>query len=297
MKPLARTGSPEPIDRDGPFRQRLWTPWRMGYVGGAREEGCVFCTRVESHLDVHSLIVYRGAAMFVILNLYPYNTGHLMIVPNAHVQDPAALEPAALSEMADLVAATTTGMRRILACDGFNVGMNIGAAAGAGIADHLHQHVVPRWRGDANFMPIVGSTRVLPETLPATYARIRAEFAREASGASHATAVVFDRTREHVLLDGDALPSVTLTADVPVWRSLTDALGPALPDLQIAAWAGPERTADDGTHAPAMAYVAGTHGPAPGARRMVPLGDAVIPALPESERRLIGWARERLEPA
>src|SRR5262249_61815597 len=113
--------------------------------------------------DVRSLILYRGDRVFVIMNLFPYNTGHVMIVPNDHVPSPESADEATLSAIGTLLRPTLRALRRALNADGFNVGVNVGAVAGAGVADHLHQHVVPRWQGDANFMPILASTMVLPE--------------------------------------------------------------------------------------------------------------------------------------
>ncbi|HYJ12022.1 MAG TPA: HIT domain-containing protein, partial [Thermomicrobiales bacterium] len=142
----------------------------MAYVGGsAKSAECVFCVAAAGDDDVSSLILHRGEHVFVIMNLFPYNTGHLMVVPYDHVNDLAALSVAARSELIELTAAFTTGLTRVMGSEGINLGMNLGAAAGAGIADHLHQHLVPRWIGDANFMPLVGGTKVLPELLPATY--------------------------------------------------------------------------------------------------------------------------------
>jgi len=268
----------------------------MTYVGGkSREEGCVFCNRRMSSRDVHSLIVYRGESTFVLLNLYPYNTGHVMIIPNPHVADLAALEPSTLAEMADLTAALTTALRRILDCDGFNVGMNIGGAAGAGIAEHLHQHIVPRWNGDANFMPIVGSTKVLPETLPATYARIRAEFCRERSAATEATGVVFDPSLSSVLINDRALPSIPLEPDIPVWQSLRQYLGQRTEGLQVAGWAGLEESDADMSNLPAVAFIAIGVGADLGPFRMVPLDHQDLSTLPVRDRALIQLARKRLE--
>ncbi len=267
----------------------------MAYVGGGtREAGCVFCNRLESHHDVESLVVYRGNSAFVILNLYPYNTGHVMIVPNAHVQDPAALEPAALAEIADLTAALTTALRRILGCAGFNVGMNIGAAAGAGIAEHLHQHIVPRWNGDANFMPIVGSTKVLPETLPATYARIRSEFCRERSGSQTATAVVFDQDLDSVFAGDAGLPVIQLDPEVPVWRSLVQELGRHANGLQVAGWAGPDETDADLSTAPAIAFITSSPPPVGSDLRRVRIDRDGLSALPDADRMLIARSRARL---
>jgi diadenosine tetraphosphate (Ap4A) HIT family hydrolase len=132
--------------------------------------------------DVASLILHRGEHAFAILNLFPYNTAHLMLVPNAHVASPVDAPPEALTEIALLLPPTLQALSRALGCQGFNVGLNVGAVAGAGMAEHLHQHVVPRWTGDANFMPIVAATMVLPELLPVTYAKVRAELERELRG-------------------------------------------------------------------------------------------------------------------
>lgn len=286
---------PDPTDHLGPLRQRLWTPWRMAYVGGdVREPGCVFCNRLSSDRDVDSLIVYRTDSTFVILNLYPYNTGHVMIVPNAHVRDLAAIEPSTLAEMADLAAVITTALRRILDCDGFNLGMNIGSAAGAGIAEHVHQHIVPRWNGDANFMPIVGSTKVLPETLPATYAKIRAEFCRARSASPTATAVIFDPDLTMVLLDRTGLPVAPLDPESAVWPSLVQALGKHFGTLQIAGWAGPDETSADDWTAPAIALIASGFKPGDSGLQMVNISRAELASVDDADRRLISSSRARL---
>jgi ATP adenylyltransferase len=152
----------------------------MRYVGGgAKEEGCVFCNRLAAENDVEALVLHRSERAFAILNLFPYNTGHLMLVPNAHVASPEEAPAGALAELALLLRPTLRALRRALGCQGFNVGFNVGAVAGAGVAEHLHQHVVPRWTGDANFMPIIASTMVMPELIPVTYAKVRAELERE----------------------------------------------------------------------------------------------------------------------
>ena len=158
--------------------EKLWTPWRMTYVGGPKAEGCIFCDKPAVGDDRASLILHRGAGAFVIMNLYPYNTGHLMIVPYAHAAALPDVPPDALSEMMALLAWTTSILGRVLRPDGFNVGLNIGAVAGAGVAEHLHMHVVPRWVGDANYMPILANTMVMPELIPVTYAKLRGEMAR-----------------------------------------------------------------------------------------------------------------------
>lgn len=225
--------------------ERLWTPWRMSYIGGGtREEGCIFCNRLERGRDIESLILLRGARAFLIMNLYPYNTGHIMLVPNKHASDPSQLVPETLAEMGILLPTITNALRRAFGCHGFNVGLNIGATAGAGIEAHLHQHIVPRWQGDANFMPILASTMTIPELIPVTYARIRAELAREVSGGSSARAVFYDDQRGEILLrDGD-LPSADLGEEMPVVDSLARALPEGVTGLQLAGWAGAD-TADE----------------------------------------------------
>ena len=180
--------------------EKLWTPWRMGYVGGPKGAGCIFCDKPAAGDDRANLILHRGAQTFVIMNLFPYNTGHLMIVPYAHVATLPALGAEALAEMAATLPWVTSLLGRVLRPDGFNVGLNIGAVAGAGVADHLHMHIVPRWTGDANFMPILANTTVMPELIPVTQAKLLAEIARTpypAQGdrpglAEQAGGVVFD---------------------------------------------------------------------------------------------------------
>lgn len=151
--------------------QRLWTPHRMAYIKGASkptgsgpEDGCPFC-EIPRMSDEDGLIVARGEAVFALLNLYPYNSGHLMVCPYRHVADYADLDETETAELAEFTKRALIALRKASGAQGFNVGMNLGGAAGAGIAAHLHQHVVPRWGGDTNFMPIVGQTRVLPQLL------------------------------------------------------------------------------------------------------------------------------------
>ena len=160
--------------------QRLWTPWRMGYIRGDGElEGCPFCVlpaRGPEH-DPDTLILHRGPVAFVILNAYPYNPGHLMVVPYRHVSDFQELSTDEIHEMAGLCQRGVRALKSSSGPQGFNIGINVGAAAGAGIADHIHQHVVPRWGGDTNFMPVIGQTRVLPELLEETFDRLQPAFA------------------------------------------------------------------------------------------------------------------------
>jgi ATP adenylyltransferase len=147
--------------------QRLWAPERLVYVTGAKSDECPFCA-VPGGTDEDGLVVHRGDAAYVVLNLYPYNPGHLMVVPYRHVADYADLTPAEVAEVGALTQDALAALRTASGAHGFNVGLNLGGAAGAGIAAHLHQHVVPRWGGDTNFMPIVGRTRVLPQLLAQT---------------------------------------------------------------------------------------------------------------------------------
>jgi ATP adenylyltransferase len=148
--------------------QRLWMPERLAYIRGeGKGDGCAFCRIVEMG-DEEGLVVARGAHVFAVLNLYPYNAGHLMVVPNRHV---AAYVDLTDDETAEIASFTKSAVRTLIAASGaqgFNIGMNQGSVAGAGIAEHLHQHVVPRWGGDANFMPIIARTKVLPQLLKDT---------------------------------------------------------------------------------------------------------------------------------
>lgn len=151
--------------------ERLWTPYRMAYIRGENKpsdgsEGqCPFCRIGSAADDEQTLVVHRGRAAFVVLNLYPYAAGHLMVCPYRHVSDYTELDEAETAEIAALTKRAMTVLRSVSRAQGFNLGMNQGAAAGAGIAAHLHQHVVPRWVGDQNFMPIIGNTKTLPELL------------------------------------------------------------------------------------------------------------------------------------
>jgi ATP adenylyltransferase len=157
---------------------RLWSPWRHAYV--TRNEGpvgCVFCDALETD-DGRRLTVFDGETCYVILNLYPYNSGHLMIVPRRHVATLAGLTAQELVELAELTRRAEIAVTEAYAPQGMNLGMNLGRPAGAGIVDHLHVHLVPRWTGDTNFMSTVGNVRVLPEELPRTAERLRPIFTR-----------------------------------------------------------------------------------------------------------------------
>jgi ATP adenylyltransferase len=151
--------------------ERLWAPWRVSYVTGARPEGCVFCNH-PSLSDEDALMVHRGATCFVVLNLYPFGSGHLMIVPFRHVASPGDLNTEERAEIWELLDKALVAIETALGAQGHNVGFNLGAAAGAGIADHLHLHVVPRWSGDYNFMPVLADVRVMPQHLAETRAAL-----------------------------------------------------------------------------------------------------------------------------
>jgi ATP adenylyltransferase len=169
--------SPIPDEQDGAGVpdgfQRLWMPHRMAYikgenrVAGAEPEGCPFC-RIPSLSDSGGLIVARGDLVYAVLNLYPYNSGHLMVVPYRHVADYTELDEPETAELAGYTKRAMAALRAASGAQGFNIGMNMGNVAGAGIAAHLHQHVVPRWGGDTNFLPVIANTKVLPQLLAET---------------------------------------------------------------------------------------------------------------------------------
>jgi len=147
----------------------LWAPWRMTYVTGSKPDGCVFCSKVDDTRDADNYVLYRGQHNFVILNVYPYNSGHLMVVPYKHVACMTELDEESLQEMFLMAQVCVGVMKQHLHAEGVNLGMNIGQAAGAGIEQHLHLHLVPRWSGDTNYMTTVAGTRVVPQDLMATY--------------------------------------------------------------------------------------------------------------------------------
>jgi ATP adenylyltransferase len=169
--------------------ERLWSPWRLEYVSGKKKDaGCVFCLSDTDSPDEtarrdeqRSLMLFEGATCFVILNLYPYNNGHLMVVPYRHTPALAMLTPDELQEIAILTQRAETALYEAYQPHGLNVGINLGKPAGAGVLDHLHVHVVPRWNGDTNFMTVVGEMRVLPEDLGSSAERLRPIFARLAT--------------------------------------------------------------------------------------------------------------------
>lgn len=160
----------------------IFTPWRYAYVSGPdtskdKANDCVFCAAARQKNDKSALIVHRGMFCFVILNAFPYTSGHVMVVPYEHLDQLQQLPAPAAQEMMELTQKLEGILRELYRPDGLNLGMNLGKAAGAGIAGHIHMHVLPRWVADANFMSVIGETRVLPEDLATTYTRIRQAFA------------------------------------------------------------------------------------------------------------------------
>ncbi len=157
----------------------LWTPWRYAYVSSTEKAGgCVFCDAPKEKDDSKTYIVHRGTSCFVILNAYPYTPGHVMVVPYAHLDELRKLPAEAANEVMVLSQRMESVLRELYRPDGINLGMNIGKAAGAGIAGHLHMHVLPRWVADSNFVSVVGETRILPEMLDVTWGRMREAMSR-----------------------------------------------------------------------------------------------------------------------
>ncbi len=154
----------------------IWAPWRMEYIETEKPAGCVLCEKPKQDNDAASYILHRGGKNFVIMNTYPYNPGHLMIAPYRHVANLEDLTTEELHEHIEIVSRSIKVLRKAFNPGGFNVGINMGKAAGAGITDHIHTHVVPRWQGDTNFMPVFADVRVIPQALAETYQQLRGKF-------------------------------------------------------------------------------------------------------------------------
>jgi ATP adenylyltransferase len=155
----------------------LWSPWRYQYVSQQKsEKGCVFCNKMQQTTDEANLILYRGVNSYVLLNLYPYTSGHLMIAPYQHIGSLSAADDATWMEMTSLTRKAEQAIQKAYRPDGINLGMNLGKSAGAGIADHIHMHVLPRWHADSNFLTTISETRVLPELLEDTYRKLKPLF-------------------------------------------------------------------------------------------------------------------------
>ena len=226
----------------------------MRYVGGgAREEGCIFCNRLARADDVASLIVHREPDAFVMMNLFPYNTAHLMIIPTEHVSSPESAPEEALARLGTLLQPVTRALRRVLDCDGFNAGFNVGAVAGAGVEEHLHQHVVPRWTGDANFMPILAETKVLPELIPVSYAKVRADLRRELrppdAPRRNDVRVVATTSAGEILLQQDQsglrLPRFQAPDALPLWRAALQGVSRVVDEPEIVGWGGSSSSLTD----------------------------------------------------
>ena len=155
---------------------RIWAPWRMDYIESAKKPGCVFCEKLQSKKDKKNLVLYRGMETFILMNLYPYTNGHLMIAPYLHTSDVNELTEIANKEIMQFAKDCFNILKSKLGAEGFNFGANLGKVAGAGIDQHIHYHIVPRWSGDTNFMPVISDTKVMIEKLNKTWERLKPEF-------------------------------------------------------------------------------------------------------------------------
>ncbi|HOV81360.1 MAG TPA: HIT domain-containing protein [Methanothrix sp.] len=153
--------------------ENLWAPWRIDYIMSKKPPGCIFCDKSAEDRDEENLILHRGRHHFIILNAFPYNNGHMMVVPYRHTASLAGWTGEEQQEMMELAALAVELLKRTMRPDGFNLGINMGAVGGAGVADHIHMHIVPRWNGDTNFMPVLSDTRVISEGLQATYRKLK----------------------------------------------------------------------------------------------------------------------------
>lgn len=156
--------------------EHLWAPWRTQYIQKAKEKGCILCQKPAEKNDEPNCILYRGDKNFIIMNTYPYNTAHLMVAPYRHIANLDELTDEERDEHFKLVSRSTRILRQVYRPDGFNIGMNLGRVAGAGIDKHIHTHIVPRWQGDTNFMPVIADTKVVNEALEETYQKLRGKF-------------------------------------------------------------------------------------------------------------------------
>ncbi len=154
----------------------LWAPWRMEYILKEKNEGCIFCEIPKENQDKENYVLYRGKFCFVILNTYPYNNGHIMIAPYAHIKNLEELNRDTINELMSLCQKGISVLKKKINPQGFNIGANIGKVGGAGILEHIHLHIVPRWQGDTNFMPVISDTKVMPQYLSKTYDLLKAGF-------------------------------------------------------------------------------------------------------------------------
>jgi len=158
--------------------KQLWAPWRIEFITKPKPSNCILCLKHQDDRDRANYILYRTAYCFVMMNIYPYNNGHLLISPYQHTRTLEGLNDPALSDLIRVLKRSSKAVQRALSPEGMNIGMNLGKVAGAGIADHLHFHIVPRWEGDTNFMAVMGEIRVIPEHLKGTYSKLRSFFPR-----------------------------------------------------------------------------------------------------------------------
>ena len=156
--------------------KQIWAPWRIEYIQMEKAEGCILCEKPRQHNDTVNYILYRGNKNFVILNSYPYNPGHLMVVSYRHIANLEELTDEERHEHFEIVSRSIKVLKQVFNPGGFNIGINTGKIAGAGIDEHIHTHIVPRWQGDTNFMPVISDTRVVPEALAETYEKLKGEF-------------------------------------------------------------------------------------------------------------------------
>lgn len=174
--------------------RHLWAPWRMAYIGAETTEGCIFCEKAAYDEDGTNLILLRAERCYALMNIFPYNNGHLMIAPYAHQPSILELDAATLTEMMTVAQRCVRAAQQALGAQGFNIGVNQGTVAGAGIADHVHLHVVPRWNGDTNFMPVLADVKVMPDFIENTYRQLRS--ALEAPGSAPGQAPPTETTEQ-----------------------------------------------------------------------------------------------------
>ncbi len=154
----------------------IWAPWRIGYIVKIKKKGCFLCHSYKSRDDDKNFVVYRGKFSFVVMNIFPYNNGHLMIAPVRHLKDITSLTEEEDREIMELIKKSVKILKKLLKPEGFNIGLNLGKTAGAGLEDHIHFHIVPRWNGDTNFMPVISDTKVIPQSLSELYLELKEEF-------------------------------------------------------------------------------------------------------------------------
>lgn len=158
------------------MQRPIWAPWRIEYILGEKEKSCLFCRVIDEKNDEKNLVLYRGRLAFIIMNLYPYNPGHLMVAPYEHISELELLETEVANEVMALTQKCIAVLKKKMNPDGLNAGLNLGEIAGSSIKEHLHMHIVPRWQGDNNFMPVVAGIRVVPQVIEETYGFLEPEF-------------------------------------------------------------------------------------------------------------------------